>query len=181
MNIFIIKNDIWPTRGALSFTRSLVFYGEGAVTDEHESACLNVIKCRKLRQKYYAGDATIENENFKEIVNGSGNLTYSFGKDGIIELHSIECDPNDTTKITTTKNLVAVPGVDEFISDYKHFIEICKDGAMRSFCFQRLQMLSTMFKLHITGMYVHTSYLLLLLQHFSTIKLYTCTEVKQKK
>ena len=49
------------------------------------------------------------------------------------------------------KSLVKVPNIDEFIRDYKRMEHICKDGAMRSYCFQRLQMLDSAFKMHVTG------------------------------
>jgi hypothetical protein len=38
----------WPHRENMSFTRSLIFYGAGAVTHEHERACKNVEDCRQL-------------------------------------------------------------------------------------------------------------------------------------
>lgn len=41
----------WPYRESLSFTRSLIFYGAGAVTHEHERACKFIQESRKFRQK----------------------------------------------------------------------------------------------------------------------------------
>jgi hypothetical protein len=41
----------WPYRESLSFTRSLIFYGAGAVTHEHERACKAIQESRNLRQK----------------------------------------------------------------------------------------------------------------------------------
>lgn len=41
----------WPYRESLSFTRSLIFYGAGAVTHEHEKACAAIQESRKFRQK----------------------------------------------------------------------------------------------------------------------------------
>jgi hypothetical protein len=43
--------EAWPYRESLSFTRSLIFYGAGAVTHEHERACAAIQESRKLRQK----------------------------------------------------------------------------------------------------------------------------------
>eukprot|EP00980_Cylindrotheca_fusiformis_P030949 scaffold25667_cov103-Cylindrotheca_fusiformis.AAC.2 len=43
--------ESWPYRESLSFTRSLIFYGAGAVTHEHERACAEIQESRKLRQK----------------------------------------------------------------------------------------------------------------------------------
>eukprot|EP00957_Ditylum_brightwellii_P195765 14915134-Ditylum_brightwellii.AAC.1 len=49
------------------------------------------------------------------------------------------------------ENVITVPSIEDFISDYQSLVEICSDGAMRSFCFQRLQMLTSVFKMHITA------------------------------
>ena len=45
----------WPQRESLSFTRSLVFYGNGSITAEHEEAARYVEKARAMRKKYYDG------------------------------------------------------------------------------------------------------------------------------
>ena len=71
----------------------------------------------------------------------SCNLVYNFGRDGVIEIYN-------TTDPTTRKNLCTVPSIDAFTQDYKHLTEMVSDGAMRSFCFQRLQLLSSAFKMH---------------------------------
>ena len=46
--------------------------------------------------------------------------------------------------------MVEVPSIEDFSRDYNNLVEMVSDGAMRSFCFQRLQMLSTSFKMHTT-------------------------------
>jgi len=43
----------WPYRENLSFTRSLIFYGAGAVTMEHVKACKNIEACRAFRKKIF--------------------------------------------------------------------------------------------------------------------------------
>ena len=48
------------------------------------------------------------------------------------------------------ESLIQVPNIAEFSQDYNRSVEICSEGAVRSFCFQRLQMLSTSFKMHTT-------------------------------
>ena len=45
------EGQAWPYRDTLSFTRSLIFYGAGAVTHEHERACKDIQECRDMRQK----------------------------------------------------------------------------------------------------------------------------------
>ncbi len=127
----------WPARENLSFTRSLIFYGAGAVTEEHEEACRYIQEAQGLRQKYFGGMSTVVNneELLKEQC-----LFFVFGKDGVVELlHS--SDP---------KNLVEVPTVEDFYKDYRRITDIVNEGAMRSYCFQRLQLLSTAFKMHAT-------------------------------
>ncbi|KAI2490948.1 adenosine-phosphate deaminase [Fragilaria crotonensis] len=49
----------WPHRDMLSFTRSLIFYGAGSVTAEHETACRYIQESRSLRAKYYGGGGTV--------------------------------------------------------------------------------------------------------------------------
>ena len=45
------QGQAWPYRDTLSFTRSLIFYGSGAVTHENERACKDIQECRQMRQK----------------------------------------------------------------------------------------------------------------------------------
>jgi len=47
--------------------------------------------------------------------------------------------------------LCAVPTIDDFTRDYNRLVEIASNGAMRSFCFQRLQLLTQSFKMHVTA------------------------------
>ena len=49
------------------------------------------------------------------------------------------------------KLLCQLPTIDDFYVDYKRLVEIVSDGAMRSYCFQRLQLLSSAFKMHVTA------------------------------
>lgn len=136
-------NDKWPVRQALTFTRALIFYGDGYITKENEIACKCLLECRDIRQKYHEGKSVCVNENFDSYVERD-EMTYAFGKDGVAELR-IKSDSQEG------ENLVSVPNIDEFISDYNHLMEVCNDGAIRSFSFRRLQMLSTFFKLHNTS------------------------------
>jgi hypothetical protein len=90
----------------MSFTRSLIFYGAGAVTHEHERACKNVEDCRQLRKKYFgSGASKIQLDALK------GDLTFRWGEDGVMELYDVkdkECK----------HNLSVVPDVEEFSKDY---------------------------------------------------------------
>jgi len=128
----------WPYRETLSFTRSLVFYGAGSITAESEEACAKIQHCRKLRQKYQGSKGTtIRGGN---VIGGEG-ITFRIGHDGVAEIYHATF-PNE--------NVVEVPSIEEFSKDYNSLVEMVSDGAMRSFCFQRLQMLSTSFKMHNT-------------------------------
>lgn len=107
------------------------------MTEEHETACRYIQEARSFRKKYQGGVGTVtEVDTLKE----STNLVFEFGKDGVVEIH----DANDSTK----KNLCSVPSIDEFTKDYNRLVQMVSDGAMRSFCFQRLQLLSSAFKMH---------------------------------
>lgn len=70
-------------------------------------------------------------------------LEYVFGSDGVVEIY-------DATDFRRENNLVTVPPLSSFVEDYQRLVEITSSGAMRSFTFQRLQMLSSAFKMHIT-------------------------------
>lgn len=130
----------WPYRETLSFTRNLVFYGAGSITKEHERACAHIQEARALRQKYFGGRATLLKFN-NDLLKDFGNLSIRMGQEGVAEIfHSSQTDTN----------LVVVPNVEQFSADYSKLVELSSEGAMRSFCFQRLQMLSTSFKMHTT-------------------------------
>ena len=45
-------------------------------------------------------------------------------------------------------NLIELPDAKAFHRDYHRLVQIASDGAMRSYCFQRLQLLSSAFKTH---------------------------------
>jgi len=137
--------DPWPERDALSFTRSLVFYGMGAVTDENVLACQYILEARSIRQKYYEGKGTsvLLNVGNEKDYKDDRKLEYRLGKEGVMEVY-IKGDEE-------CRNLVKVPSIDDFVRDYSRLEEICSEGAMRSFCFQRLQMLSSAFKLYVTA------------------------------
>ena len=129
----------WPYRDTLSFTRSLIFYGAGAVTREHERACQYINEARGFRKKYCGqGGIKCDEKDLK-----SGNLTWQFGNDGVVELFH-EGD------VEMEHNLCQVPNIDDFHRDYTRLVDIVNQGAMRSYCFQRLQILSTAFRMHTT-------------------------------
>lgn len=133
------NGEPWPYRDNLSFTRSLIFYGEGSVTVENERACQFIQEARALRQKYFGGscDCIVDAK-----LLGSDGVTFAFGKDGIVELFHDDL-PGES--------LCGVPTMDDFYVDYKRLVEIVSDGAMRSYCFHRLQLLSSAFKMHVTA------------------------------
>ena len=136
----------WPSRDALSFTRSLIFYGEGSATREHVRAAKFIREARELRAKYF-GEVGVEVKDASKL-DGSVPLECKIGADGVMELFtSISENPN----IIEKKSLVQVPSIIEFVCDYTRLTEIASDGAMRSFCFQRLQLLSNAFKMHVTA------------------------------
>jgi AMP deaminase len=133
------EGHCWPYRETLSFTRSLIFYGAGSMTAEHQRACQHIQEARSLRQKYHGGKGTILPTDAQTLLRGQ--LRFEMGPDGVAELYS-EQQPD--------QNLVRVPNIEEFSRDYQRLVEMTSEGAMRSFCFQRLQMLSTSFKMHTT-------------------------------
>jgi AMP deaminase len=142
----------WPYRESLSFTRSLVFYGNGSINEkEHERACQNIQSARRFRQKYHDSQGTqimvdLENESSSSssssILQTSTRLLFRFGDEGVVEIW----DENDQQQ----QNLIQVPNVEQFYKDYRRLVEMCSEGVMRSFCFQRLQILSTSYKMHVT-------------------------------
>jgi len=145
-------DGIWPERDALSFTRFPIFCGAGSMTKEHEQACRYVMEARSMRQKYHGGLGTNVNTTeldlgIQELEKESGKgLGYRFSEDGIVEVF-LEGENDGASR----ENLVTVPSIEDFMKDYKRLEAICCDGGMRSFCFQRLQMLSSAFKMHATS------------------------------
>lgn len=128
----------WPYRETLSFTRSLIFYGAGFITEETELACRCIQEARALRQKYCGGSGIkIVNEEFLS----GGSVSFRMGQSGVAEVFAV-----DEPELL----LIQVPQVEDFHADYNRLVELVSEGAMRSFCFQRLQTLSTAFKMHIT-------------------------------
>ena len=77
------------------------------------------------------------------IQNNNKSLTFQLGEDGVMEIYHV----HDTEK---KKNLSMVPNIDEFDKDYKRITEMVNEGFMRSYCFQRLQLLSSAFRMHVT-------------------------------
>mmetsp|Transcript_20056 Transcript_20056/g.43015 ORF Transcript_20056/g.43015 Transcript_20056/m.43015 type:complete len:758 (+) Transcript_20056:43-2316(+) len=176
-------DENWPQRESLSFTRSLIFYGSGSVTPEHETAAKYIEEARALRKKYYDGrgvqclldkndkkkpapKVTLEDgptvndgdaSSAAATINGSASeqaessptgtsaprLEYVFGADGIVEIY-------EASDFRRTSNLVIVPPLCAFEADYRRLVEMSSSGAMRSFSFQRLQMLTSAFKMHVT-------------------------------
>ena len=130
----------WPYRDTLSFTRSLVFYGAGAMTLENKRACESIRTCRSFRKKYCGTDSVKVNLPLLREDDPT-KLTFRFESNGIAEIFHAS-DPS--------QNLCQVPNIQEFHEDYRHVEEMVSEGAMRSFCFQRLQLLSTSFKMHTT-------------------------------
>lgn len=135
----MLKDGNWPQRESLSFTRSLVFYGNGSVTPEHETAAKYIEEARALRKKYFMGDG-VQCQLSKEK---NGKFEYVFSSTGVCEVY-------DASDFRRTNNLVAVPPLESFVTDYQRLVEISSSGAMRSFSFQRLQLLDSAFKMHIT-------------------------------
>ena len=129
----------WPYRENLSFTRSLVFYGAGAITQESETACLYIQHARNMRQKYFGGKAVHVAEPERL---GQAGLEFRMGSEGVAEIYH----PDEHPEV----NLIQVPSIDKFCKDYSRLVEMCSEGVMRSYCFQRLQMLSTNYKMHTT-------------------------------
>eukprot|EP00551_Chaetoceros_affinis_P007281 CAMPEP_0203674202 /NCGR_PEP_ID=MMETSP0090-20130426/15255_1 /ASSEMBLY_ACC=CAM_ASM_001088 /TAXON_ID=426623 /ORGANISM="Chaetoceros affinis, Strain CCMP159" /LENGTH=840 /DNA_ID=CAMNT_0050540011 /DNA_START=163 /DNA_END=2682 /DNA_ORIENTATION=- len=164
------KDDKWPERDSLSFTRSLVFYGTGSITEEHERACKYIMEVRSMRKKYFGSRGTRKNtvtsDEFDRICREE-TLEFDFNDDGVIRLfRSKERKSAACADCRRTGNeeqqqrheiehegvgLITVPNIDEFVNDYRQMEFICADGAMRSFCFQRLQMLHSAFKMHVTA------------------------------
>jgi AMP deaminase len=135
------SGDAWPYRETLSFTRGLIFYGSGSITRESQHACYNIIKARRLRQKYFGGNGC-SNRGDPSLLRDP-NLRFRVGSEGVVELYL----PGSEYEASS---LVTVPTIDSFSKDYNRLVEMVSEGGMRSFCFQRLQMLSTSFKMHNT-------------------------------
>ena len=132
--------EAWPYRESLSFTRSLVFYGAGSITSEHERACAYVQEARVFRQSYFGGNHI--GVPHPQLLSDRCRLSYGIGREGVAEVYHNIKHP--------TVNLVQVPNVEQFQKDYHRLVEITSEGVMRSFCFQRLQILSTSYKMHTT-------------------------------
>ncbi|KAL9181807.1 hypothetical protein ACHAXT_012150 [Thalassiosira profunda] len=176
-------DENWPHRESLSFTRSLIFYGSGSVTAEHETAAKYIEEARALRKKYYGGrgvkcaltsdkkkavsfgeggkekgdapagdggneddrkpSAVEQKESSNQSTPSDAKLEYVFGSDGVVEIY-------DARDFRRTNNLITVPPLSSFVEDYQRLVEMASSGAMRSFSFQRLQMLTSAFKMHVT-------------------------------
>lgn len=132
----------WPYRDTLSFTRSLIFYGAGSITPEHKKACKRIQTCRLFRKKYCGQEGVkIVDPKLLEDDSNSANLSYHFGAKGVMELFH----PS-----VPGQSVCQLPGIEQFKQDYQQLEEATSEGAVRSFCFQRLQLLSTAFKMHTT-------------------------------
>ncbi len=141
LSSFTQKDGNWPHRESLSFTRSLVFYGDGSVTPEHETAAKYIEEARALRKKYFMGDGVK-----CQLSGDNGKLKkfeYVFSSTGVCEIY-------DASDFRRTNNLITVPSLDSFVKDYQRLVEMSSSGAMRSFSFQRLQLLDSAFKMHTT-------------------------------
>ena len=73
----------------------------------------------------------------------SRKFEYVFSSTGVCEIY-------DSSDFRRTNNLITVPPLESFVTDYRRLVEISSSGAMRSFCFQRLQLLDSAFKMHTT-------------------------------
>lgn len=124
----------WPYRETLSFTRSLIFYGAGSITPESKVACQHIQAARNLRKHYQGGTGTRVANNEHLL---SDRLQYDM-QGGVMHLW------------LEGESVVQVPSVTDFCRDYANLVNWVSEGAMRSFCFQRLQMLSTSYKMHTT-------------------------------
>jgi AMP deaminase len=157
-----------------------VFYGNGSITTEHEEAAKYIEEARAMRKKYYDGHGVkcaLEKQKLNRNSTGSSDtvdkvktvmfddsvekavdemktaaagkeeapihLEYVFGPDGVVEIYQ-------SSDFRRTKNLVQVPSLSDFVDDYQRLVEMSSSGAMRSFCFQRLQLLDSAFKMHVT-------------------------------
>lgn len=76
---------------------------------------------------------------------GTGEIpvTLHFGDGGVMELYHV-------ADVERKDNLVVVPNIDLYTKDYDRLVEGVNEGYMRSYCFQRLQLLSSAFKTHVT-------------------------------
>ena len=84
-----------------------------------------------------------ETDQSKSKDTTSPRLEYVFGQNGIVEIY-------ESTDFRRTNNLITVPDLPTFVADYQRLVEMASSGAMRSFSFQRLQMLTSAFKMHVT-------------------------------
>jgi len=132
----------WPYRETLSFTRSLVFYGAGSITSESVRACRFIQKARSMRQKYFGGAGTSRTVSSEVLRDPS--LQFKIGTDGVAELFLPGMEGQ------AVESIIKVPNIESFSRDYTKLVEMVSEGAMRSFCFQRLQLLSVSFKMHTT-------------------------------
>ena len=118
-------------------------------------AARNIQEARLLRKKYFGGEGVSSSSSqltFDSSVTptaaatttmDSSSLEYVFGTDGVVEIYS-------ASDFKRTHSLISVPPLSTFITDYHQLISMISSGAMRSFSFQRLQMLSSAFKMHMT-------------------------------
>ena len=118
-----------------------MFYGNGSITPEHETAAKYIEEARALRKKYFEGEGVkcqLSAENEK-----SNKFEYVFSPTGVCEIYN-------ASDFRRTNNLITVPSLESFVKDYQRLVEISSSGAMRSFSFQRLQLLDSAFKMHTT-------------------------------
>ena len=114
---------MWPSRDTLSFTRFLMFYGEGSATEEHETACKYIIEAREIRKKYHGRGATLVHSDFDAYCAENRKIQCRMGSSGVMGIF-IESVPD---------RMVHVPSIEEFTKDYSRLVHICTDGMMRTF------------------------------------------------
>jgi len=137
------------------------------VTVENVKACKNIEKCRSLRKKYFGRDGAVVQEEILKASMENKNLTFEMGEDGVMEIYHAE-------DVDKQNKLSVVPSVEEFEQDYRRMTEMVNEGFMRSFCFQRLQLLSSAFRTHTTmnaSMEAHEQGNLLGTDFFRTLKI----------
>lgn len=117
-------DGLWPTRDTLSFTRFLMFYGEGSATEEHQTACKYILEARGIRQKYHGSGATSVHTDIDVVSStDASKIQCRMGPSGVMEIFSD----------TAPDGMVFVPSIEEFTKDYNRLVQICTDGVMRSF------------------------------------------------
>jgi hypothetical protein len=78
-----------------------------------------------MRQFYFGGKGCSETDETALLLDNE-NLTFRMGPEGVAEIY------HDSLP---SQNLIEVPTISAFSKDYFKLVEMCSDGAMRSFAF----------------------------------------------